>query len=104
MGIDQDFNKNRQKAGSHSNHDVWGPVDAPAKLGIHGTIVAVDWDICNADGSCLSACPVTLFDWNDTPGNSVSEKKSDPARESDCIFCMACVNVCPVQAIKVTAP
>jgi NAD-dependent dihydropyrimidine dehydrogenase PreA subunit len=104
MGIDQDFEKNRKKVDEHNNHVVWGPVNAPEKLGIHGTIVAVDWDICNADGSCLSACPVTLFEWNDTPGNKLSEKKADPTRESDCIFCMACVNVCPVQAIKVTAP
>jgi formate hydrogenlyase subunit 6/NADH:ubiquinone oxidoreductase subunit I len=27
--------------------------------------------------------------------------KSDPIRERDCIWCMACVAVCPPQAIKV---
>jgi NAD-dependent dihydropyrimidine dehydrogenase PreA subunit len=27
--------------------------------------------------------------------------KSDPVREHDCIWCMACVTVCPTQAIKV---
>ena len=27
--------------------------------------------------------------------------KSDPIREQDCIWCMACVAVCPPQAIKV---
>ncbi|MDE1828687.1 MAG: 4Fe-4S binding protein [Thaumarchaeota archaeon] len=27
--------------------------------------------------------------------------KSDPIREKDCIWCMACVTVCPVSAIKV---
>jgi ferredoxin len=27
--------------------------------------------------------------------------KSDPIREHDCIWCMACVSVCPTQAIKV---
>ena len=27
--------------------------------------------------------------------------KSDPVRENDCIWCMACVTVCPTQAIKV---
>lgn len=26
--------------------------------------------------------------------------KSDPIREHDCIWCMACVSVCPPQAIK----
>jgi len=27
--------------------------------------------------------------------------KSDPVRESDCIWCMTCVTVCPTTAIKV---
>ena len=27
--------------------------------------------------------------------------KSDPIREHACIWCMACVSVCPAQAIKV---
>lgn len=27
--------------------------------------------------------------------------RSDPVRESDCIWFMACVTVCPTQAIKV---
>ena len=27
--------------------------------------------------------------------------KSDPIREHDCIWCMACFSVCPTQAIKV---
>ena len=108
MPIDPDFKTKRQMVSKHEHngpaHDVWGPVEAPAKLGIHGTAVAVDWDVCNADGSCISVCPVNLYEWFDTPGHPTSDKKSDPSREPDCIFCMACVNVCPVQAIKVTAP
>jgi NAD-dependent dihydropyrimidine dehydrogenase PreA subunit len=41
------------------------------------------------------------------PGNSGEDDrldyrdKSDPVREVDCIFCMACVTACPTQAIKV---
>jgi NAD-dependent dihydropyrimidine dehydrogenase PreA subunit len=27
-------------------------------LGVHGTMVAVDWDSCYADGACIEACPV----------------------------------------------
>jgi ferredoxin len=40
-------------------------------------------------------------------GSTVKEErkdftdKSDPIREHDCIWCMACVSVCPPQAIKV---
>jgi len=103
-GIDTEFRTTRPKIGEHQGHEVWGPEEKPGKLGIHGTWVAVDFDICNADGSCLDACPVpgNVFDWFQTPGNPVSEKKADPAREEACIFCMACESVCPVLAIKVT--
>jgi NAD-dependent dihydropyrimidine dehydrogenase PreA subunit len=37
----------------------------------------------------------------DTPGHPASAKKADPARESECIFCLACESVCPVLAIKI---
>jgi NAD-dependent dihydropyrimidine dehydrogenase PreA subunit len=76
-------------------------------LGIHGTFVAVDWDDCVADGGCLPVCPVAVFEWLQNPGKSGKDEragyadKSDPIRESDCIFCMACVTVCPTTAIKV---
>ncbi len=92
-------------------------------LGVSGTMVAVDWDSCVADGACIEACPVQVFQWyrteKDVPavkaknqtftGTGSSEKehradftdKADPIREHDCIWCMACVSVCPPQAIKV---
>jgi ferredoxin len=76
--------------------------------------VAVDWDSCIAEGSCLPACPVNVFQWyrteNDVPavemsyatssGNGSTGKedrldytdKSDPVREKDCIWCMAWCN------------
>ena len=57
-------------------------------------MVAVDWDSCVADGACIEACPVQVFQWYRT-------EKADPIREHDCIWCMACVSVCPPQAIKV---
>jgi NAD-dependent dihydropyrimidine dehydrogenase PreA subunit len=92
-------------------------------LGVSGTMVAVDWDSCVADGACIEACPVQVFQWYRTEmdipatevtgktfegtGSSVKEErkdytdKADPIREHDCIWCMACVSVCPPQAIKV---
>ena len=92
-------------------------------LGVSGTMVAVDWDSCVADGACIEACPVQVFQWyrseKDIPakdvvgqtfdGSGSTEKdqrtdftdKADPVREHDCIWCMACVSVCPPQAIKV---
>ena len=93
------------------------------KIGVSGTMVAVDWDSCVGDGACIEACPVQVFQWyrteKDIPakkainetfegtGSSVKEErkdysdKADPIREHDCIWCMACVSVCPPQAIKV---
>ena len=92
-------------------------------LGVSGTMVAVDWDSCVADGACIEACPVQVFQWyrteKDIPakdvvgqtfqgtGKDVKDErkdqtdKADPIREHDCIWCMACVSVCPPQAIKV---
>ena len=95
------------------------------KLGISGTMVANDWDSCVADGACIEACPVQIFQWyrtdkdssgidavkDTTPwkGVGTTEKearldftdKADPIREHDCIWCMACVSVCPPQAVLV---
>lgn len=92
-------------------------------LGVHGTAVAVDWDSCIADGGCIEVCPVQVYQWyrteSDIPaiqmingvsagtGSCIKEErkdftdKSEPVREADCIWCMACVTVCPVSAIKV---
>ena len=124
-------------------HFVWGPGKKGAEsltdsdvvaayaargeeqvpLGVSGTMVAVDWDSCVADGACIEACPVQVFQWyrteKDIPaikainetfegtGSTVKDErkdltdKADPIREHDCIWCMACVSVCPPQAIKV---
>ena len=94
-------------------------------LGITGTMVANDWDSCVADGACIEACPVQIFQWyrtdkdisgidavnDETPweGTGTTEKeerldftdKADAIREHDCIYCMACVSVCPPQAVLV---
>jgi NAD-dependent dihydropyrimidine dehydrogenase PreA subunit len=111
---------------SDNHHLVWGPgrlaeaasnekvrADYVAKgeeikpLGIHGTYVAVDWDSCIADGACLMSCPVKVFEWYKNPGKILRRDKLDytdkanPVKEADCIWCMACVEVCPTKAIKV---
>ena len=148
MPIPENFPQGFEPKGRISNSDgqfhiVWGPgrSDAEASaneqvqaaykdrgeacepLGVSGTMVAVDWDSCVADGACIEACPVQVFQWyrteKDIPAKDVvgqtfdgtgsSEKeerkdftdKADPVREHDCIWCMACVSVCPPQAIKV---
>jgi NAD-dependent dihydropyrimidine dehydrogenase PreA subunit len=99
--IDSKFKEKRQVAGTYQGIKVWGPIDPPGQLGIWGQDVCNDFDICVADGACIEACPVNVFEWLETPGNPASDKKAFMIREKDCIFCMACENVCPPQAIKI---
>jgi NAD-dependent dihydropyrimidine dehydrogenase PreA subunit len=99
--IDPGFKSKRQVVGTFQGIKVWGPVDSPGQLGIWGTEVTVDYDICVADGACIEACPVNVYEWLDTPGHPASEKKPFMIREKDCIFCMACENVCPPQCVKI---
>jgi NAD-dependent dihydropyrimidine dehydrogenase PreA subunit len=99
--IDPEFKSKRQIKGMYQGIKVWGPVDPPGQVGIWGTEVTVDFDICIADGACIEACPVNVFEWLDTPGHPASEKKPFMIREKDCIFCMACENVCPPQCVKI---
>ena len=99
--IDQSFKSKRQIVGQFQGINVWGPIDPPGQLGIWGTEVCVDFDICIADGACIEACPVNVYEWLDTPGHPASDKKPFMIREKDCIFCMACENVCPPQCVKI---
>jgi len=126
MAIDDEFHKNLKPVKKHHDHYVWGPgkmgaaaqdpnvkaaYEAAGKkiepLGVHGTYVAVDWDDCEGEGTCLSVCPTTVFEWAKNPGKSGQDErldytdKSDPVKEAECIFCMACTTSCPTQAIKV---
>ena len=101
--IDPDFNKKLQKHGEHSGHEVWGEVKPPEKLGIHGTKVAVDHDLCDGEATCVAVCPVNVFEMIKAHGHPVSEDKADPVKESECIDCMACEIQCPTKAIKVSS-
>ena len=103
----------------HIEHKVHWKEGASKEYGVHGTEVGVDFDICIADGICITVCPVNVFDRMELEGEAVKMEKSitndsgkaplatwkaDPAREKDCIFCRACEIQCPVQAIKITEP
>jgi len=104
LPIDPKFQKKRKKVGEEEGVAVWGPVDPPEKLGIRGTYVAVDWDICTGCGVCLKVCPKQLYEWVETSDHPVSEKKAFPARELDCVECYKCETKCPVQAIRIVYP
>ncbi len=102
MPIDQDFTSKLKASSEHAGHKVWGTVQPPKKLGIHGTSVAVDQDLCDGEAICVQVCPVVVFEMIDSPGHPKSDKKSDPFNESACIYCRACETQCPAQAIKIT--
>ncbi len=81
---------------------TWGRVGTDnGVMGVWGEFVSVDMDICIADGACIEACPVDVFEFRDFPGNPASTKKPLQIREPDCIFCLACEGVCPPTAIKI---
>ncbi len=112
--IDKNFLTTYAKVGTHDGDDepiqIWAK-DAKSyggvgtdKLGIWGSVVAVDFDICVADGACIEACPVDVYDWLDTPNHPASDKKAIMSREPDCIICRACEEVCPVTAVLITDP
>jgi len=103
----------------HLGHKVLRKEGVSKELGVHSIPVAVDFDICIADGICITVCPTNVFDRLDIPSEQermdkgipndsgktlLAIWKADPAREADCIYCRACEIQCPVQAIKITEP
>ena len=112
--IDKNFISTYQKVATHDGESepiqIWAKDSSSYggvgtdKLGIWGSVVAVDFDICVADGACIDACPVDVFEWIDTPKHPASDTKAIMSREPDCIVCRACEEVCPVDAILITDP
>ena len=95
MPIDPSFQANRVPT-TYDKLTIWK--NTSSTLGIYGTDVAVDFDLCIGDGACIEVCPVNVFDWR---GAGV-DRKAMPARERDCIYCFGCEAVCPKFAIRVT--
>jgi NAD-dependent dihydropyrimidine dehydrogenase PreA subunit len=95
LPIDPSFQANRVPT-MYDKLTVWK--NTSSALGIYGTDVAVDFDLCIGDGACIEVCPVNVFDWR---GAGI-DRKAMPARERDCIYCFGCEAVCPKFAIRVT--
>ena len=112
MAIDEDYHSTFEKVDTYEgesqpiqiwakNQDSYSGIGTD-KLGIWGTIVGVDFDLCVADGACIDACPVEVFEWIDTPNSSASDKTAIMIREDECLICRACDSVCPVEAVLIT--
>ena len=106
--IDVEYKSNMGPSAPHAMADTgvtlktWGREGTDnGIMGVWGEFVSVDFDICIADGACIDACPVDVFEFRDFPGNPASTKKPLQVREPDCIFCLACEGVCPPVAIKI---
>lgn len=95
MPIDPTF-QSHMHAEPYCNLKVWK--NGNSNLGIYGTIVAVDFDLCTGDGACTEVCPADVFEWH----GSDADKKAMPAHEADCTYCFGCEAVCPKFAIRVT--
>ena len=112
MAIDEDYLSSYEKVATYDGESqpiqIWakdqssyGGIESD-KLGVWGTVVGVDFDLCVADGACIDACPVEVFEWIDTPNHPESDKKAIMIREEECIICRACESVCPVEAVLIT--
>ena len=79
--IDVDYKSKMKQSPSfeaESGYEIktWGRVGTENKtLGVWGEFVSVDFDICVADGACIDACPVGVYEWGDFSGHPASEIK-----------------------------
>ena len=54
------------------------------------------------DAICVNVCPANVFEMAPAPDHPVSDQKTDPVRQKDCIHCLTCQSQCRVQAIGVS--
>jgi NAD-dependent dihydropyrimidine dehydrogenase PreA subunit len=95
--IDRTFRKKWRVFKEHQGHPVWHSLENEGAE-IHGQIVGVDFSLCFGCEKCIDACPTNVFDLIEyKPG----ELLADPIREDDCILCLVCEIVCPVEAISI---
>ncbi|MHA2023770.1 MAG: 4Fe-4S dicluster domain-containing protein [Candidatus Thorarchaeota archaeon] len=97
MPIDKTYRDTWRRIGLHEGHPVWQFEDNESSR-IHGSIVGVDFSLCYGCEKCITACPtnvfVALIDERNRP-------VVDPLNESECILCLVCEIVCPVEAISI---
>lgn len=52
----------------------------------------IDHGKCDGDGACADSCPVEVFE--------IKDGKAHASNMAECIECCACVDACPLGAIK----
>ncbi|NHI83952.1 MAG: 4Fe-4S dicluster domain-containing protein [Candidatus Thorarchaeota archaeon] len=96
MPIDNNFRNDWRIVSKHEGHSVWR--SETGKDEIHGMAVGVLIESCIGCMKCISACPTDVFvPWKTPQGVQVV----DPLNENECIICLLCEIVCPVEAIHV---
>jgi NAD-dependent dihydropyrimidine dehydrogenase PreA subunit len=63
-------------------------------------IIFVNKGLCEGDGACVDVCPMNVFEIEYTD-SLYHDKYAVPKRSDDCFMCMACLAVCPTQAITI---
>ena len=97
MPIDKTFRDTWTRIGQHDGHSIWQS-DKDESSRIHGNIVGVDFLLCYGCEKCITACPTNVF------VTFTDERKRpvvDPLNDADCILCLVCEIVCPVEAISI---
>jgi len=95
--IDRTFRDTWRVVRDHHGHPVWHS-QRYESTEIHGLLVGVDFSLCYGCEKCIHACPTNVFElMEDESGRLVV----DPMREDDCILCLVCEIVCPVEAISI---
>ncbi len=95
--IDRTFRDTWRVVSHHEGHPVW-QTDSGDSTKIHGRIVGIDMSLCFGCEKCITACPTNVISyWTEDSGRAVV----DPIREIDCILCLVCEIVCPVEAISI---
>ncbi len=57
-----------------------------------GVTIEVDYDKCQGHAECVDVCPTDVYE--------LVEGKAIAPRIDECIECCACVEACPVNAIR----
>ena len=95
--IDKNFRDTWYQTGNHEGHPVWRS-SRGGTTEIHGKIVGIDFSLCYGCEKCITVCPTqVIVPWTTVNNNYVV----DPLNDSDCIRCLACEIVCPVEAISI---